>query len=521
MDISFLIRQSGARLPRFADSSAAVGFEDDTALSFAELRERSWRYANGLAALGVRHGDRVSLSLFNSIDYWALYFAITRLGAIVVRVNFRLRGDELAFVLEDSKSSVFIAEPSVLAEVADRRDALGITHYLSSTNTTDSDWYGGIEQIHSEDNSEPLLPRPRDTDPAMIMYTSGTTGTPKGVVWTHGNTTWWTAMQQVEWGFDADSVTMATGPMYHIGALENYVLPTLANGGKVVVFGSTGFRISRALEVATKTGVTDLLLFPSMLQELARMSSDEVAGLHRLRRIFTGGDTVSPSVVEALSTLLPNVELTQVYGLTEGTPIAVSSPPGLAKSRSDLVGVPFPYTEVSIRDDLGDELPAGAEGEIWTRSPAGSIGYWNRPEENARTFIDGWCATGDTGLIDSTYLKFTGRKKDIIRSGGENISPAEVENVLKRHPGILDVAVIGVPHPTLIETVCAVVIPHGDAELDEEAVIRFCGENLAGYKKPRVVKFVDELPRTPSQKVQKFLLRERFSSGKLETNRNS
>lgn len=511
MDISFFVRQSEAQLSRFSDDRPALAFENEPALSFRELRLRSWRLANGLRARGIRPGDRVSVALYNSVDYWALYFAITRIGAVIVRVNFRLRGDELSFVLTDSGSVALIAEPDILAELEQFRPGLPVRHYFSSeASASPGAWYEGIDALRADSEDEPGLPRARPSDHAMIMYTSGTTGMPKGVVWTHGNTTWWTAMQRIEWGFSEESVTMATGPMYHIGALENYVLPTLAAGGKVVVFGSRGFTIDRAVDVAGRAGVTDTLMFPAMLQDLSRLDPGRLAELSSLRRIFTGGDAVAPSLVDTLSTMLPSVELTQVYGLTEGTPMIASSPPGLTRTRPDLIGRPYPFAEISIRDEDGIEVEPGVNGEIWTRSPANSAGYWNRPDENARTFVDGWCRTGDAGAIDSGYLRFVGRIKDIVRSGGENISPAEVENVLRQHPDVRDAAVIGVPHPRLMEAVCAVIVRKEGADISDEDLIEYCRTRLAGYKKPRAVMFVDSLPRTPSQKVQKFLLRERF-----------
>lgn len=516
MDISFTIRQSEGQLSRVDDSAPAIRFEDRQPLSFAELRALSWEFANGLHDLGVRPGDRVGLALHNSVEYWALYLAATRLGAIVVRINFRLRSEELEFILQDSGCAVLVAEKSILRDLESTRDGLPVEHYFGSgVDQSRSDWWAQLAELKAENSNEPNVALPGPSDPAMLMYTSGTTGSPKGVIWSHSNTLWYSAMQRIEWGYGPATVTQLNGPIYHVGALENFALPTLLAGGTVVVFGSTGFSLDRALEVAENVGTTELMLFPSMLQELARKRPEELTGLHRVKRIVTGGDTVSPVTASAVKSLLPDVELTQVYGLTEGTPIAVSSPPGLMFDRPDLVGLPSPFTEVSIRDQDGCEVSAGEAGEIWTRSPAGSQGYWNRPDETAQTFVDGWCRTGDGGLVEDGHLKFTARLKDIIRSGGENLSPAEIENVLKRHPQILDAAVIGVPHPTLAEAVCAVVVKVEGADIEAADVVAYCGQYLAGYKKPRVVMFVGQLPRNPSQKVQKFMLREQFASAGL------
>jgi len=301
-----------------------------------------------------------------------------------------------------------------------------------------------------------------------------------------------------------------TGPLYHIGALENYALPTLAAGGRVVVLRSKSFNINRALEIASKQQVTDMLLFPSMIYQM--LQSPEVAqiDLRRLRRVFSGGDPLLPSAIEQMQQRYGWIDIVQVYGLTEGTPIVACSGPGFSRKRPESVGRCFPFAEVSIRDDRGESCPPGEIGEIWTRSPANALGYWQKPEATAATFVDGWCKTGDLGIVEDGSLRISGRKKDMIRSGGENIYPAEIEDILLRHPKIADAAVVGVPHPDYLETVCAVVVVAPGHHMTEEDVISYCTQHLAGYKKPRKVVFVDELPRTASQKVLKYQLREKL-----------
>lgn len=513
MDISLLLRQPFAQSIRVDPDAPAIGVENEPPLTYRELAEKVNRYANAFLDLGAARGDRIGILLYNSVEYWLAYLAATRIGAIAVRLNFRLTADELEYVIEDSGCSILLSAPDLLARIESRRDRLGVREYvgLAADGESPPDWVRPWSELEAARAGEPPVPLAGLDDPAMLMYTSGTTGRPKGALWTHGNTVWFSAMQMAEWGFDAGSVTMVCGPLYHVGGIENFCLPTLLAGGRVVFLRSGGFTAERVVDVVDRQGVSDLALFPAMIYALLQSGDAAEAPLHRVRRIFTGGDPVLPWATELIRERYGEVDLVQVYGLTEGTPIAACGGPGLAFEHPRSVGRAMPFCEVSVRDDDGAEVPAGAQGEIWTRSPANSRGYWNKPEANAETFVDGWCRTGDLGRVEASGLAITGRKKDMIRSGGENIYPAEIEDVLARHPKVSDVAVIGVPDPAFIETVCAVVVAVEGEELSEEEVVEHCRRHLASYKKPRHVRFLDELPRTASAKVQKYLLRERFA----------
>jgi fatty-acyl-CoA synthase len=511
VDISFFIRQCFGDVSRCRPDAPALGLEHQPPLSFRVLAQRTWSYANALAQLGVGVGDRVGILLYNSVEYWLAYFAITRLGAIAVRLNFRLSPDELKYALVDSGASVLLGEAELLAPLEDRRGALPVRHFIARDGGEPGmAWARRWRELEQGSSSEPDLPLPAPEMGAMLMYTSGTTGRPKGALWSHANTTWWAAMQIMEWGFTPDTVTMVTGPLYHVGSIENYALPTLAAGGRVVLLRSRGFELERTLRIASEEQVTDLLLFPSMIHELLQRPELWSIDLSRVRRMFTGGDILFAGVAEQMQERFGWIDIVQVYGLTEGTPIAVCGAPGSA--RPDAIGRAFPFVEVSVRDEAGTPLAPGVEGEIWTRSPANSLGYWSRPEETAATFVGGWCRTGDQGTVEGGMLRIIGRKKDMIRSGGENIYPAEIENVLARHPKIAAAAVIGLPDPTFIESVCAVIVPVDGEELTAEEVVEYCSRHLAAYKKPRRVEFVTELPMTPSLKVMKTALREQFGA---------
>ncbi|QEC48765.1 long-chain fatty acid--CoA ligase [Baekduia soli] len=220
------------------------------------------------------------------------------------------------------------------------------------------------------------------------------------------------------------SVTMITGPLYHVGGIENYTLPTLAAGGSVVTCSSGGFSILRALEVASAQEVTDLLLFPNMIRDMLATPGCEHVALHRVRRVFTGGDAVLPSSVEAMRARHPQMDLVQVYGLTEGTPVVACGAPGFAFEHPEQVGRAFPFAELTIRDDDGAVVADGLPGEIWTRSPANAVGYWNDRQASAETLAGRWCRTGDLGIVEDGALRISGRKKDMIVAEGQEVRAA-------------------------------------------------------------------------------------------------
>lgn len=516
IDISALLRQPFTHGSRVDPNAPALALERDRPLTYGEIAARVNRYANALLEMDVGPGDRVALLLYNAIEYWIAYLAITRIGAIAVRLNFRLTADELTYAIRDSGSSVLLGASDLLDRIGPARPALPVQHYVAlPTGEVSPAWAHSWAQLESGSNEDPAIPRPSSTAPAMLMYTSGTTGRPKGALWTHANTVWFTAMQLAEWGFNRSTVVMVCGPLYHVGAVEDFCLPTLFSGGCVVFMRSGGFTARWALTVAATQGVTDLALFPSMIYELLHTPDIARTAFGTVRRVFTGGDPMLPWATEAFRERFPGLDLIQVYGLTEGTPIATCGGPGAAFDHPRSVGRAMPFCEISLRDDNGREVARELEGEIWTRSPANSSVYWDDPAATAETFVDGWCRTGDLGIVDEGGLCVTGRKKDMIRSGGENIYPAEIEDVLVRHPKIREAAVIGVPDEKYVETVCAIVVVVDARAMTRDEVIAHCTSHLAAYKKPRHVCFVDELPRTASSKVQKYVLRERFAADQI------
>ena len=513
MDVGYLLRRITGESCLIDAEKVALQLEDGPRWTYRELHEISNRYANVFLKMGIKKGDRIGILLYNCLEYWAVYFAAAKIGAIAVRLNFRLVSEELEYALTDSGTKVLCMGAAFVERIAPIKDKVPVEKYICLCHEGEGcpDWCEPWDVLLDGEPVLDMMVLPEGQDPVMLMYTSGTTGRPKGALWTHANTLWFASMQVMKWGLDPNDVSMTTGPLYHVGALEDLALPTMLAGGRVIITKSGGFDIRRILNVIEKEKVTHVFLFPFMIYDMLNLNDLDSFSLTHLKAILSGGDPVMPWAIESLNKRYPHVGLIQVYGLTEGTPIAAALDPQDAAKKGNTVGRPLPLVEIKITDDAGQPLKRGEVGEICIKSPAVAREYWQKPEATWETFVNGWCKTGDLGYIDADgYLVISGRKKDMIRSGGENIYPAELEDVLIRHPAIKDVAIIGVPDPKYLETVCAVIVPKPGAHLTKEEVIRYSREHLAGYKTPRHVVFVDELPRTPSGKVTKFKLREMY-----------
>jgi fatty-acyl-CoA synthase len=512
MDLSWITAAATAQLPVGDPAAIAFSLESDRSITYGELLELQNRYANGLLDLGVEPGDRVGILQFNCVEYVALYFAIARIGAIAVRLNFRLTTSELEFALDDSGCSVVCLQSEFLERLEPVRESVGVREWLVFGQEAASlpAWARAAEEFERKSTVEPAVPRPAASAPVMLMYTSGTTGFPKAAVWTHETAIGCATGQTIKFSYGPHTVAMTTGPLYHAGAFETLLLPALLARGRAICTRSGGFDIERVIEVAEREGVTDIMLYPFMVYDLMRLPELDGARLPALRRIITGGDPIMPWALDAARGRFPDVEIMQGYGLTEGTQSTCLD--GVDGARHpDSIGRPFPLKEVKVvRED--DTLAATDEvGEILIRGPGTCRSYWRREEETARTFTpDGWLRTGDVGRVSDGLLFLAGRKKDMIRSGGENISPAEVEQVLTSHWAIADAAVVAVPHSRYLEVGCAVLVLAPGAELSDAEVVAYCRERIAAYKCPKHVVRVDGLPRNASGKVLKGELRKRY-----------
>ncbi|MCD2192772.1 long-chain fatty acid--CoA ligase [Actinomycetospora endophytica] len=496
------------RAERSPDAVALVDGPTGARTSYAELDERVGARAGRLASLGVGHGDRVALLGENSTGYLEWLFAAARLGAIAVPINMRLAAAEVAYVLTDSGAGVLVRS-TAFAPLADAGCALLTTppQLVDVAGTPD----GAVRR-------EPEPTADRGAEPCVIMYTSGTTGRPKGAVLTHDNMLWNAInMLSAGPGIASTDVTIAAAPLFHIGALGLSALPLIYAGGTVVVvpsFDPAGF-----LDLMAAERVTTQFLVPAMWAALTRVPDLDDRAFPALRFAISGGAPCPVTVIERFLEL--GWIFTEGFGMTELSPCALFLDAADVVTHAGSVGRPFLHVDARLVDEAGDDVAVGEVGELVLRGPTVFAGYWNRPQETAEAMRGGWFHSGDLGTRDDRgFVTLVDRKKDMIITGGENVYPVEVEQVLHRHPGVADVAVVGVGDPQWGEAVLAVVVPADPAAPPpSDEVIAFARARIAHFKAPRRVEVVEELPRNATGKLLKRVLRERFAGSAAAVSR--
>jgi long-chain acyl-CoA synthetase len=474
--------------------------------TYAELDERSNRLAQALLGAGVRAGSRVAYLGSTAPEVVELFFAAAKIGAVTVPLNWRLSPRELALVMTDARPPVLLADETYAPSAAGLVEATSPATELISVG----DAYERMLAAH-----DPLDPGGRgdSRDVVLQMYTSGTTGVPKGVLTTHRNLAA-AAETSPHWAFDSESVSMTPIPMFHIGGI-GWAFLGLWNGAVTVLVGQ--FVPEEVLDIFERRRVTNAVLVPTMIQMLAAVPGAAGRDFSALRSIAYGASPITTPVLKAALRTF-RCPLFGVYGLTESTGGVVNlepddhEPDGPRERLLRSAGRPLPWVELRIADPAtGSEVGPGEVGEVWLRAPNVMAGYFNRPAEtDAALAPGGWLRTGDGGYVDADgYLFLTDRIKDMIVSGGENVYPIEVEEVLAQHADVVDVAVVGAPHERWGEIVKAFVVLRPGSVATADELVAFARERLAGYKLPREVEFVDDLPRTPTGKVLKRELRER------------
>jgi fatty-acyl-CoA synthase/long-chain acyl-CoA synthetase len=514
-----------ARHARTAPEVAALRF-DGVGRSYRELDERVGRLAGALRARGVRAGDRVAVLGLNSPEVVECYLASVRLGAVGVPLNFRLTAAELGYQLADS-GAVAVLVDAALAPVAAaaREQAPGVRTCLvmgAGRHTA-----GGDGTDHGGEDYESALadaaPGPGELvdeqAPAFIMYTSGTTGRPKGAVLTHHNLLLHAFSSSMHLGVaSGDRVTLSGAPLFHIAGLSGYLM-TLLPGGTSVITRSGGFDPEAIVRLLAEERVTNCFFVPSQWQAIcgAVHTVPELADLDlsALRRISWGAAPASTTLLRTMIETFPGAEVLTAFGQTECSPVTCYLRGEDSVRKIGSIGTPMLNVEVRVVDEEMNDVPRGEIGEIVYRGPMVMKEYWNAPEATAEAFAGGWFHSGDLVRQDEDgYFYVVDRKKDMIISGGENIYCAEVEDVLAGHPGVAEVALIGVPHPRWGETPLAVVVPADPGNPPAAGELeRYARERLAGYKCPRQVTVVPALPRNASGKVLKTQLRAAHTQG--------
>src|SRR5713101_1206925 len=494
----------------------ALSFEHRT-VTYADLSDRSSQVAQALLAEGVGPQDRVAYIDKNSVEFFEVLFGLAKMNAVNVTVNWRLSPQEMAYVVNDSEAKVlFVGEEFLEHLQAMRENLISVKRIIVM---------GGVAVGSDEAYEDCLVPHSA-TDPgvsadsddvALQLYTSGTTADPKGVMVTNANLG--CVMSEVPpwWDIDAKSVTLVCTPLCHIAETE-WALIGLHCGAHAIVLRQ--FEPGAVLAALGQGRITNAVLVPAMLQTLIQRPESARRDFSPLRTVLYGASPITEqTLVSALETFGCN--FIQGYGLTEATgsitvlPADIHEPFGPKSNLLRSAGRPFPWVELRIVDpETGDERPRGEIGEVWTRSAQNMKGYWNMPEETAKVLrADGWLRTGDGGYLDSEgYLFLADRIKDMIITGAENVAPAEVESVLAGHPGVAEVAVIGVPHPKWGETVKAIVVAAPEISVEADDILAFARQRLATFKCPTSVDFVTDLPRNPSGKVLKRELRKRYAN---------
>ena len=497
-----LIRDLGSGRPQ----APAVTLGDRT-LSFAELDARSSRVAQALLQAGVAPQDRVAILDKNAPTFYEVAFGAAKIGAVTVGLNFRLAAPEIAAIVADARPRVVVVAP-------DFRELLGEATDGPRVVQLGGEYEAWLANVPDEDPGAGTDP----DDVVLQLYSSGTTGQPKGAMLTSANLMFTPRMGREFYGMGPETVNLVPSPLFHIGGV-GYSLTAMGQGGHTVLVRDVD--PAALLALIERHRVTHTFLVPAVVQMLAESPALAGTDLSSLRRIAYGAAPMGETqLLKAMA--LFGCDFMGVYGMTEtaGSVTALApedhDPGGPRAALLRSVGRPLPWLELRVVDPAtGEDAAPGGVGEIWVRSGQNTVGYWGQPALTAETLIEGgWLRTGDAAYLDDEgYVYMHDRMKDMVVSGGENVYPAEVENVLYAHPEVLEAAVIGVPSDRWGETVKAVVVRRPGATLDEASLIAFARDRLAHYKCPTTVDFADELPRNASGKVLKKVLREPFWAG--------
>lgn len=501
----------------------AIVFEGKR-FNYAELGERVNLLTRGLSQLGIKKGDRVAILQVNCNHYIEAYFALARLGAIFVPLNFRAKANELTYMLNSAEANtLFVGERYVDAVNSMRRELPQVQHYISLESRHEGMLF--YEDLLAPSAPEPEEPEIMDEETTILMYTAGTTGFPKGVLLSHNSFTIY-VLENVNPPdpLSQEAILLAI-PLYHVAGIQS-IMSSVYAGRTLVLLRQ--FEAKSWLEAADSERATHSVLVPTMLKQIIDHPDFAQYDLSNLRQITYGAAPMPFETIKRAVELMPRVRFMNAFGQTEtASTVTVLGPEDHVIEGSDeekekklrrlafSIGRAMSDVEVQIFDEEGRPVPLGEVGEIVARGPRVMSGYWKNPEATKATLRDGWVYTGDMGWMDEEgYIYLAGRAKDMIIRGGENIAPEEVENVLQSHPKVEEAAVIGIPDPEWGEQVMAVVVLKKGEKVSAEEIIEFCRARLASFKKPERVEFVDSLPRNALGKVLKTTLREMYGAVK-------
>ncbi len=498
---------------------AAIVFEDKR-YTFSQLNERVNRLANGLQKLGVKKGDRVSLIQVNCNQCVETYFAVAKTGAIYLPLNFRAKEKEFTYMLNSAEATTLIIGERYVPMIKAIQPELKYLKHLISIETKHDDMLY-YEDIMSSSSADDVITEIDDDDTTMLMYTAGTTGFPKGVMLSHNSFSSYMLENVSPANPESDESNILTVPLYHVAGIQ--AMMAAIYGGRTLVM-ERQFEPGEWMTLVKTEKANRAMMVPTMLKQLLDHPDFKKHDLSSLRVITYGAAPMPLPVIRKALEEFPGVSFINAFGQTETASTITSLGPedhvltGTEEEKEKKlqrlasIGKPMADVEMKVIDDDGKTLPQGEVGEILARGQRVMSGYWKDEEKTAKTIDkDGWVHTGDVGYVDEDgYYFLSGRSSDMIIRAGENISPEEIENVIREHPKVEDVAVIGVPDETWGEEPRAVVIPKKGEKPTEEEIMEYCRKGLASFKRPRTVIFVDELPRNPMGKLIKKDIREKY-----------
>jgi fatty-acyl-CoA synthase len=479
--------------------------------TYAEMAGRAADLAGGLSEAGVGRGEVVALLSYNCPEYLETIFAANYLGAVVMPINWRLAAPEVRFILEHSGARVLVCDESLIALADEATEGLAPAPVRACMSPAAPAGWTTLAALRAGPGRVTRVSAAAD-DVHRLMYTSGTTGRPKGVMITHGNLTWKNLAHLVEFGFTSADLGLACGPLYHVGALDLTTTSLIAAGATIILHAS--FDAPAVVDELERSRVSTVWLAPAMVNAIMALPDIEQRDLSSVRLVINGGEKMPIPLIQRIQRVFPSAWFADAYGLTE----TVSGDTFLDRdsllSKLGSVGRPCLYLELDIWDDAGTSLPSGERGEIVMRGPKVFKGYWRDPEATATAFTGGWFHTGDIGVRDDDgYLFIVDRLKDMIVSGGENIASSEVERALYEHDAVLETAVVGRVDAKWGEVPMAYVVVRPDHTVTADALLVHCRSQLARFKVPKEIVFLDALPRNPSGKVLKRELRDSPTKG--------
>jgi fatty-acyl-CoA synthase len=499
-----------------------------TRLTLGEMNQKVNRFANALTELGIKKGDRVAIISHNCPQYAIYLYALAKTGAWVTPLNFTLKGKEITELINHAQPVTFIVEDELADNVTKlQQDMPSVKHYiminLAGKKQLPERWLD-FNQLCSEKYSddEPYFEVNGD-DVMTLMYTSGTEAMPKGVMNTHAN--WHSTIMSgvIDLHLLAGDTIINSIPLYHVAGV-NLLIGSLSVGTRVIMHHEPS--PAEILQLVQNEKVTFLVYPPTVFTNILKLPIPNIEEFMRksfssVRIAVLFGAPIAGASMRRLVEILPNVYWMNYYGQSELTPLGaiLQHPDVLRKFKeseerfggAEPIGPPHTMVEMKVVDENVNEVPPGTVGEMVARSPSVMLGYYKEPKKTREIFKGGWLHTGDLAIMDEEhYFYFVDRKKDVVKSGGENVSTVEVESLIFNHPKVADATIVGLPHPRWIEAVTAFVVPKPGESITEEEIIQFCKQNLAGYKVPKKVVVLDEIPKNPSGKVLKKDIRNQF-----------